>query len=32
MTIEVDGALDSALAARVRALANVQAVTLLAPV
>ena len=32
MTIEVDGALDNALAVRVRALANVQAVTLLAPV
>lgn len=32
MTIEVDGALDNVLAARVRALANVQAVTLLAPV
>ena len=32
MTIEVDGALDNVLAARVRALVNVQAVTLLAPV
>ena len=32
MTIEVDGALEAAVAERVQALANVQAVTLLAPV